>query len=82
MNAASKPELILLHGWGLGSAVWQGALPALERRFKVIPFSLPGYRAPETSQPGSRTEQRSTDTHPQTPHEQRPAGQEIGRAHV
>ena len=75
MNASSKPELILLHGWGLGSAVWQGALPALERRFKVIPFSLPGYRTLETSQPGSRVEQGSTDTQPQTPHEQRPAQQ-------
>ena len=75
MSAASKPELVLLHGWGLGSAVWQGALPALERRFKVAPFSLPGYRASETSQSGSRIEQGSTDPNPQTPHKQRLARQ-------
>lgn len=73
MNAASKPELVLLHGWGLGSAVWQGALPALARRFRVRPFSLPGYRQSETCMPGSPVDKRSAGTIPQTPHEQRAA---------
>ena len=64
-NAATKPDLVLLHGWGLGSDAWQPALPALRQRFKVHPFSLPGYRRPE-----SRVDKQSTDASSHTPHEQ------------
>src|SRR5664279_3287101 len=70
MNAASKPDLVLLHGWGLGSAVWQAALPALARRFRVHPFSLPGYRRPDSRRPESRMDKQSSDGMPQSPHEQ------------
>ena len=54
MNAsgarANKPELVLIHGWGLGPAAWDVARPALEARFNVISLALPGYgdAAPES----------------------------------
>ena len=47
MNAseasARKPDLVLIHGWGLGPAAWSTALPALEARFNVISLAFPGY---------------------------------------
>lgn len=62
---ADKPDLVLLHGWGLGSGAWQPVLPALRQRFTVHPFSLPGYRRPE-----DRMDKQSAPTSSQTPHEQ------------
>ena len=53
MNASgaheTKPELVLIHGWGLGPAAWDAARPALEARFNVTSLALPGYgdAAPE-----------------------------------
>ncbi len=53
MNACEAPEkrpdLVLIHGWGLGPAAWDATLPALEARFNVISLALPGYgdTAPE-----------------------------------
>ena len=53
MNASgaheNKPELVLIHGWGLGPAAWDAARPALEARFNVTSLALPGYgdAAPE-----------------------------------
>ena len=37
------PALILLHGWGLHSAVWDGVLPQLEARYSVTRIDLPGH---------------------------------------
>lgn len=37
----SKPELVLLPGWGLGNAAWDAALPALTARFRVQHWALP-----------------------------------------
>lgn len=34
--------LVLLHGWGMSSAIWQSWLPALESHFHVIVIDLPG----------------------------------------
>jgi pimeloyl-[acyl-carrier protein] methyl ester esterase len=68
-STVAKPDLVLLHGWGLGSNAWQPALPALRQRFTVHPFSLPGYRRPE-----SRIDERSSDEQGQSPHEQTISG--------
>jgi pimeloyl-ACP methyl ester carboxylesterase len=38
------PDLVLLHGWGLPSNVWQPVLPRLAARFRVHCVDLPGYR--------------------------------------
>lgn len=38
----SGPDLVLVHGWGLHSAVWRGVLPALAARFQVHSVDLPG----------------------------------------
>ena len=69
MTTPAKPDLVLLHGWGLGSNAWQPVLPALKQRFSVHPFSLPGYRRPE-----SPMDKQSTDVSGQKPHEQTLSG--------
>lgn len=37
------PDLALLHGWGLGSGIWQEVAEALAGDFRVHLLSLPGY---------------------------------------
>lgn len=37
--------LVLLHGWGMNSHVWQPILPALAQRAQVITIDLPGHGA-------------------------------------
>jgi len=69
MTLSAKPDLVLLHGWGLGSNAWQPALPALQQRFTVHPFSLPGYRRPK-----ELMDKRSTEASSQRPHEQTISG--------
>ena len=39
----ARPDLFLIHGWGLGNLAWSDALPALQQRFKLHPLALPGY---------------------------------------
>ena len=39
----SKPNLVLLHGWGAHSGVWQTVLPILQQSFRVICIDLPGH---------------------------------------
>ena len=39
----TKPDLALIHGWGLGSSAWQTLLPALAPHFCLHLVSLPGY---------------------------------------
>lgn len=36
-------DLALIHGWGLGSTVWEPLLPALAARLRVHVIDLPGY---------------------------------------
>lgn len=36
------PDLVLLHGWGLHSIVWDDVMPALLQRFRVTVIDLPG----------------------------------------
>lgn len=47
-NSPLKPDLALIHGWGLGPTVWQPVLPLLSQRFNVHVLALPGYATPET----------------------------------
>ena len=42
-SATATPDLVLIHGWGLGPMAWRAALPALETRFTVTSLALPGY---------------------------------------
>ena len=39
------PELVLLHGWGLNSAVWQSLYAALIPHYRVTSVELPGHGA-------------------------------------
>jgi pimeloyl-[acyl-carrier protein] methyl ester esterase len=41
----SGPPLVLLHGWGLNSSVWDSIVPALARDFMVMRIDLPGHGA-------------------------------------
>lgn len=36
-------DLALIHGWGIGKAVWQPVIDALAQRFRVHLLDLPGY---------------------------------------
>ena len=40
---ADVPDLVLIHGWGIGRAAWDAPLPLLAGRFRVHRASLPGY---------------------------------------
>ena len=64
-HVAAKPDLALIHGWGVGHAAWEPVLPALAQRFHVHLIALPGYEAPET-----RMDKRSPSGHCQKAHEQ------------
>lgn len=49
-----KPNLVLLHGWGVNSNVWNGVIPSLEEMFHVTTIDLPGY--------GSQVDQPPTES--------------------
>jgi len=38
-----KPDLVLVHGWGAHSGVWQTILPVLLQSFRVTSIDLPGH---------------------------------------
>lgn len=42
---AKVRDLVLLHGWGSGSGVWDDLAPRLAPRFRVHALPLPGYDA-------------------------------------
>ncbi|SBT07252.1 Pimeloyl-(acyl-carrier protein) methyl ester esterase [Candidatus Accumulibacter aalborgensis] len=59
------PDLALIHGWGLDSAVWQPLLAALAQRFRVHLVDLPGYgAAPDDSADFTNTAQAVIDALP------------------
>lgn len=37
-----RPELVLLHGWGMHSGIWSNWLPELQRHFNLTLIDLPG----------------------------------------
>jgi len=42
-EGASAPEMVLIHGWGLHSLVWDNIIPALLECFQVTVIDLPGF---------------------------------------
>jgi pimeloyl-[acyl-carrier protein] methyl ester esterase len=44
-SAGRGPALVLLHGWGMHSAIWSTLLPELTSRFRVTRVDLPGHGA-------------------------------------
>ncbi|QHJ12462.1 Pimeloyl-[acyl-carrier protein] methyl ester esterase [Paraglaciecola mesophila] len=42
-TAGSGPNLVLLHGWGVNSGVWQPIAAQLEQQFSVTYVDLPGF---------------------------------------
>jgi pimeloyl-[acyl-carrier protein] methyl ester esterase len=42
-TSGSGPELVLIHGWGLHSGIWDGLLPLLESHYCVTRVDLPGH---------------------------------------
>ncbi len=42
-ESGEGPELVLLHGWGMHGGVWSPVRGALEERFHVRVFDLPGH---------------------------------------
>ncbi|HVK98564.1 MAG TPA: pimeloyl-ACP methyl ester esterase BioH [Dongiaceae bacterium] len=41
-DLSQPPDLVLLHGWGLHSLVWDAVMPALLEQFQVTVIDLPG----------------------------------------
>lgn len=50
------PNLVLLHGWGMSSEVWQPVLPLLQSSFTVHCIDLPGHGINTDCFPGDRLE--------------------------
>ncbi|PVZ63554.1 pimeloyl-ACP methyl ester esterase BioH [Pelagibaculum spongiae] len=47
-NTEHGPELVLLHGWGMHSGIWEPLLPQLSQHFRVTLIDLPGFgRSPQ-----------------------------------
>ena len=42
-TAGNGPDLVLIHGWGLHSAIWDGLMPLLEPHVRVTRVDLPGH---------------------------------------
>jgi pimeloyl-[acyl-carrier protein] methyl ester esterase len=42
-TSGSGPDLVLIHGWGLHSGIWNSLLPLLEIHFRVTCIDLPGH---------------------------------------
>ena len=42
-TSGSGPDLVLIHGWGMHSGIWDGLLPLLEPHVSVIRVDLPGH---------------------------------------
>jgi pimeloyl-[acyl-carrier protein] methyl ester esterase len=42
-TSGSGPDLVLIHGWGLHSGIWNSLLPLLEAHFRVTRVDLPGH---------------------------------------
>ncbi len=64
-DTGGRPNLVLIHGWGLGNAAWQPLLPVLAQRFRVQLFTCPGYGMPE-----HRMDKQPPDAHIHEAHEQ------------
>jgi pimeloyl-[acyl-carrier protein] methyl ester esterase len=43
VSGRGRRDLVLLHGWGMNSRVWEPLAPALGGRFRLIAIDLPGY---------------------------------------
>jgi malonyl-CoA O-methyltransferase len=41
----ARPELVLLHGWGSDSRIWQQIAPLLSQHYRVFLLDLPGFGA-------------------------------------
>jgi pimeloyl-[acyl-carrier protein] methyl ester esterase len=50
-TTGSGPDLVLLHGWGLHSGVWDGVRGDLAHHFRVHLVELPGYGKSPSSTP-------------------------------
>lgn len=44
-DSATAPELVLIHGWGMSSAIWAIWLPHLRAQCNITLLDLPGYGA-------------------------------------
>lgn len=42
-SSGQGPDIVLLHGWGFSSAVWEDVVPLLEARYRVTVIDLPGF---------------------------------------
>ncbi len=58
-ESQTKPDLALIHGWGLGNSAWQPLLPALATHFRLHLVSLPGYDLAESRMDRTPSDEQS-----------------------
>ncbi|MEI7613363.1 MAG: pimeloyl-ACP methyl ester esterase BioH [Betaproteobacteria bacterium] len=58
-HATNRPSLALIHGWGIGKAVWQPLHAALAERVDVHLVDLPGYGSAPTCSAGFESAART-----------------------
>lgn len=53
-TVGTGPDLVLVHGWGMHSGIWQEVVASLQRRYRVTLLDLPGhgYSRTVTAGPG------------------------------
>lgn len=50
------PKLVMLHGWGFNSAIWEPLIPKLSEYFQLVLIDLPGFGLSSLSIPEYRFE--------------------------
>lgn len=77
-TSGQGPTLVLLHGWGLHSAVWDRVLPKLEEVYRVIRIDLPGHGLSDQSVDLGDLETLTTLLHKLIPSPARVVGWSLG----
>lgn len=58
--ASAPRDLVLLHGWGMTTRVWEPVVPALSASYRVHNLSLPGYEGGFSGLPVAREDDAGT----------------------
>ncbi|WP_281885410.1 alpha/beta hydrolase [Paenibacillus sp. YYML68] len=61
--ATDKPALVLIHGMGLSSSIWERLLPLLLPHYSVVAYDLPGHGLSEESPDSLKPDRLIQDLH-------------------
>jgi pimeloyl-[acyl-carrier protein] methyl ester esterase len=77
-SAGRGPALVLLHGWGMHSAIWSTLLPELTSHFRVTRVDLPGHGASPLAPAESRLHDMAAAVAEVVPHDAAWLGWSLG----